>query len=106
MTARVQVPARIARGDVIQVRLLIQHPMETGYQRDDTGNVIARTTIRTLKCRFGGQEVFSAELSSGVAANPYLQFPLRVTGPGTLAFTWIDDAGVEGTHNQPLEVTG
>lgn len=106
MSARVQVPARIAAGDIIQVRVLIQHPMETGYSRDDTGNVIPRNTIRTLSCRLRGVEVFSAELSSGIAANPYIQFPLRVDGPGTLAFTWVDDAGVEGSHNQPLVVTG
>ena len=104
MTARSQVPPTIRRGEVITVRLLIQHPMETGYRRDDTGDVIARNTIRTVRCLLAGREVFRADLSSGISANPYLQFPLRAEQSGVLEFSWIDDAEVHETHTQVLTV--
>ena len=35
--ARVQWPDKVRTGDVVKVRLLIQHPMETGYLQDLTG---------------------------------------------------------------------
>jgi sulfur-oxidizing protein SoxZ len=106
MAARIQVPAEARRGEVVEIRVLIQHPMETGYRTDDTGRRIARNTIRTLTCRYEGVEVFRADLSSGIAANPYLQFTTVAETSGTLEFAWIDDAGVQESARHPIRVTG
>ena len=106
MPARIQVPAAPRRGEVIEIRVLIQHPMETGYRVDDTGKAIPRNTIRTLTCTYDGVEIFRADLSSGIAANPYLQFTTVAEASGTLAFAWVDDAGVRGEERVAINVAG
>ncbi len=94
--ARIQVPPSAKRGDAVEVRVSIRHPMETGFRVDDVGRTIARNTLRELVCRYRGVEVFRANLGSGIAANPYLRFFLTATESGELVFDWIDDAGERG----------
>ncbi len=106
MAARIQVPAEARRGEIVEIRVLIQHPMETGYRNDDTGKRIARNTIRTLTCRFEGTEIFRAEMSPGIAANPYVVFTTIAEASGTLEFEWVDDAGVQESARTALRVSG
>lgn len=106
MAARIQLPAQARRGEVIEIRLLVQHPMETGYRYDEGGQPIARNVIRTLSCRYAGEEVFRAEMSQGIAANPYLQFTTVALETGDIEFSWVDDEGVAGSERQRLVVTG
>ena len=94
--SRVSIPPRIVRGEPFEVRVLIRHPMETGYRTDDVGKSIPRNVIRTFTCRYDGNVVFSARMSSGIAANPYLRFFVTATKSGQLVFDWVDDAGVRG----------
>jgi sulfur-oxidizing protein SoxZ len=102
--ARLLLPDRVAVGDVITVRLLIQHDMETGYRQDMDGRVIARNVIQQVRCELGGVEVFLAEPSSGISANPYFEFSLRVVQAGMWVVSWVDDAGVRGEWRQPMPV--
>lgn len=100
--ARLILPERVALGDVITVRLLIQHGMETGYRQDMDGRVIARNVIRLVRCELGGVEVFRAEPSSGISANPFFEFSLRVAHAGLWLVQWEDDAGVKGEWRQSM----
>jgi sulfur-oxidizing protein SoxZ len=102
--ARIQLPREAKRGEVIEVRIVIQHPMETGY-RLDAGRRVPRNAIHSLVCRYGGSEVFRATLSTGIAANPFLRFFLRAQDSGELAFWWLDDDEKEGTATARLVVT-
>jgi sulfur-oxidizing protein SoxZ len=104
VAARIQVPAEARRGEVIEIRVLIRHPMETGYRVDPTGRTIARNTIRTLTCTYDGVEIFRGDLSPGIAANPYLQFTTVAEASGTLEFDWVDDAGERGTERATIRV--
>ena len=104
MAARIQLPARAKKGEIVEVRVLIQHPMETGYRHDDVGHPIKRNVITLLSCRYNGVEVFRADLSSGIAANPYIQFYTVAEASGQLAFYWIDDEGQQGSERQAIEV--
>lgn len=104
MAARIQIPANPRRGDVIDVRLLVQHAMETGYRYDDQGKLVPRNVITELTCTCGGREVFRARMSQGIAANPYLQFPMLVTGSADVEVNWVDDAGVRGSEKRALQV--
>lgn len=106
MTARIQLPAQAKRGEVIEVRILIQHAMETGFRFDDVGKPIPRNVINALSCRYEGVEVFRADLSSGIAANPYIQFYTVAEASGDFVFSWVDDEGQQGTERQRLNVTG
>jgi len=102
--ARLVLPARLAPGDVALVRLLIQHPMETGYRQDMDGRLIPRNVITLVSCEFAGVEVFRAEPSPGLAANPLLEFPVRLSGSGEWRIRWVDDQGVAGELRQYTQV--
>ena len=104
--ALIQVPAQAKRGELIAVRVAIQHPMETGFRYDNFGRAIPKNVVNTLTCRYNGVEVFRAEMGSGISANPYLQFYTRATASGELVFEWIDDAGERGTERASITVAG
>ncbi len=106
MPARIQVPAQAKPGDVIEIRVLIQHAMETGYRVDAEGRNIKRNVIHTVICRYNGEEIFRADTSSGVSANPYFQFTTVAQASGTIELSWIDDAGVQESERQQLVVAG
>src|ERR1043166_9787862 len=104
--ARVQIPREARRGEVIEVRIAIAHPMETGFRRDDIGRAIPKNVINHLVCRYNGVEVFSADLGSGISANPYLQFYTTAEQSGEFVFEWVDDAGTQGSGSARIVVTG
>jgi sulfur-oxidizing protein SoxZ len=103
--SRIQLPPQARRGEAVEVRILIQHPMETGFRRDADGKRIARNVLHSLACRYNGVEVFRATLSSGIAANPVLRFFFRAEKSGELDFWWLDDDEVEGTAKAQIVVT-
>jgi sulfur-oxidizing protein SoxZ len=90
---RVKVPSKAKPGDVITIKTLISHPMETGLRKDKQGNLIPRDIINKFVATFEGEEVISVEIDPAVSANPYFQFDMTVPGPGTIHFAWTDDAG-------------
>ena len=102
--ARITLPATVPRGKPFEVRVLIRHPMETGYRMDDVGNSVPRNVIRTFSCRYNGDAVFSARLSSGIAANPYLRFFVTARESGQLTIEWLDDGGVRGSDSVAVTV--
>jgi sulfur-oxidizing protein SoxZ len=105
MVARIQIPKEAKRGELITVRIAIQHPMETGFRFDHSGRPIPKNVVNTLTCRYDGVEVFRAEMGSGISANPYLQFYTRATSSGELVFEWVDDAGERGAEHVAITVT-
>ena len=102
--ARITVPAAVPRGKPFEVRVLIRHAMETGYRMDDVGKSVPRNVIRTFVCRYNGEAVFSARLSSGIAANPYLRFFVTARESGQLTIEWLDDGGVRGSESVAVTV--
>ena len=101
--ARIQVPQTIRKGDLVEVRVFIQHPMETGF-RVDGGKRVPRNAIHSLACRYNGVEVFRATMSPGIAANPYLKFYTRAVDSGELEFWWLDDDDVPGSARASITV--
>jgi sulfur-oxidizing protein SoxZ len=104
MTARIQLPHQARRGEVIEVRIVIQHPMETGFRFDMGGRAIPKNVINSLVARYNGVEIFRAEMGSGIAANPYLQFNTVAQASGEIEFSWVDDAGQKGAERAALTV--
>ena len=102
---RVRLPERAKAGEVVEIKTLISHLMESGQRREADGKVIPRFIINTFSAKFAGAEVFKAELHPGISANPYIAFHMRVPGPGEFEFTWIDDSGVRLVEKQKLNVT-
>jgi sulfur-oxidizing protein SoxZ len=104
--ARVQLPSSAQRGEVIEVRIAIQHKMETGFRYDDRGRPIPKNVINSVIARYNGVEIFRAELGSGIAANPYLQFYATAEASGEIEFSWVDDAGEQGSERASITVAG
>ena len=100
----VNLPARARRGEVIEIKILIAHPMETGYRLGPTGAVIPRDIINRFVCTYGGEEVFRAELFPAIAANPFLAFSTLATESGEIAFSWTDDHGETQTEARQITV--
>ena len=104
MNARLQVPPRAKRGEEIQVRLILQHPMENGLRRNDDGRAIPYSVVERLSCRYNGAEVFGAEMGPGIAANPYLSFHLVAGDSGQVTVDWVTTEGTLGTVSMTLAV--
>lgn len=102
--ALVNVPARARRGEVIEIKTLISHPMETGYRRTQVGARIPRDIITLFVCTYNGTEVFRAELHPAIAANPFLAFSTVATESGTIAFRWTGDNGFSATESVTISV--
>src|SRR5436309_13385825 len=103
--ARIDLPDEARGGEMVDVRILIPHPMATGFRRAPQGERVPRNAIHSLVCRYRGIEVFRATLSTGIAANPFLRFFLRATQSGDLDFWWLDDDEVQGSAKARLNVT-
>jgi len=99
---RIRVPANPKKGEVIEVKTLITHAMETGQRKDAAGATVPRKIVNSMRVTYNGKPVFEAKLEPAISANPYLSFYLRVDEPGTLLFTWKDDDGVEYKSEQKI----
>ncbi len=104
MTAktRIKLPEDAAVGDVIEVRALINHVMETGNRKDANGQTVPRNIIKSLRVTFAGVPVFTAEFGPGISSNPFVAFHMRVPGPGEFIFTWTEDTGATYIERTPL----
>ena len=104
--ALIQMPASAKRGDVIEIKTLIGHPMESGFRTGADGKLLARNIVRRLSCRYNGEPVFSVEISPAIAANPYLAFHTVATESGTLRFEWEGDEGFSHVETVAISVSG
>ena len=103
-TPRVRMPATAKAGEVIEVKTLISHEMETGLRRDAAGQIVPRKIIKKFTATFNGKEVMSADWNSAVSANPYQAFFVKVPETGTFEFSWFDDDGSVYKASQKVTV--
>ncbi len=102
--AVVTVPARAKRGEIVEIKTLAQHPMESGFRRTQTGDIIPRDIIRTFTCSYNGTEVYRVDLHPAIAANPLIAFTTVATESGALTFQWVGDNGYTVTEIAPIKV--
>ncbi|MCC5990916.1 MAG: thiosulfate oxidation carrier complex protein SoxZ [Rhodobacteraceae bacterium] len=101
---RIRLPRSANPGDVVQVRTLISHPMETGNRRDADGNIVPRQIINRFTCEYGGKVVLDVDMEISVAANPYMEFDVKVEESADFVFTWYDDDGSVYSETQHMEL--
>ena len=70
---RLKLPTEAKKGEVIEIKTLLPHVMESGQRKDKDGNPIPRKIINKFACEFNGNPVFSVNLDPAIAANPYMQ---------------------------------
>jgi sulfur-oxidizing protein SoxZ len=102
--ALINVPAKAKRGEVIEIKTLISHIMETGFRRDNVGKPIPRNIITQFTCTYNGEEIFRADLYPAIAANPFITFSTVATESGTIAFEWTGDNGFHETGAAKITV--
>ena len=100
----VKVPARARRGEVIEIKALVGHVMETGYRHTETGVLIPRDIIRAFVCTYNGEEIFRADFHPAVAANPLIEFTTIATESGKFEFRWTGDNGFSATESALITV--
>jgi sulfur-oxidizing protein SoxZ len=103
-SALINVPAKARRGDVIEIRTLTSHIMETGFRRTAAGDLVPRDIITSFACRYNGTEIFRADLFPAIAANPYLSFFTVAQESGKFEFEWIGDNGFVSTASASITV--
>lgn len=103
-TPRVRMPATAKAGEVIEVKTLISHEMESGQRKDAAGQTIPRRIIKSFKATFNGKEIMSVDWHPAISANPYQSFFVKVPETGTFVFTWTDDDGSVYTAEQKVTV--
>ena len=103
-SALINVPKKAKRGEIIEIKTLTSHIMETGYRRTATGEVVPRDIITSFTCRFNGEEIFRADLFPGTAANPFISFFTVASKSGKFDFEWIGDNGFSETASASITV--
>jgi sulfur-oxidizing protein SoxZ len=103
-SALINVPKKAKRGDVIEIKTLMSHIMETGFRHTSAGELVPRDIITSFVCRYNGNEIFRADLFPAIAANPYLSFFTIAKESGKLEFEWIGDNGFSETASAAITV--
>ncbi len=101
---RVKIPRTASPGEVIAIRTLISHPMNSGLRKDAGGKIIPRMIVNRFVCTFNGAVVFEAALGTAVSANPFFEFKAKVSESGVFKFAWTDDSGTVVTHEESIDV--
>jgi len=92
------------KGDLVEVKALVSHIMESGQRKDGAGNTIPRKILNKFTCTVNGKEVFSADFEPAIAANPYIQFKFKATESGPVVLTWVDDDGSKIVGEEQITV--
>jgi sulfur-oxidizing protein SoxZ len=101
---RAKVPKSAAAGDVVTIKSLISHKMESGQRKDASGNLIPRSIIHRFTCDFNGVNVIDVTVEPAVSTNPYFEFDAKVDAAGEFKFTWYDDDGSIYEDTKSIEI--
>ena len=102
--ALINVPKKAKRGDVVEIKALMSHIMETGYRRTAAGDLVPRDIITSFTCRYNGAEIFRADFFPAIAANPFISLFTVAKESGKLEFAWIGDRGFSETASASITV--
>lgn len=102
---RVKVPKKADAGEVVTIKTLISHTMESGQRKDkQTGELIPQDIVNYFSASFNGEKFFEAEIDPAVSTNPYLEFTLKVPESGTVSFLWKTDNDGDFTDEKKITV--
>ena len=84
----------VLKGDTVDVRVLMNHPMETGQRKDGGGNLIPLHFIQEITVRLNGKTVIESQISQAVSRNPVFSFRVKGAKAGDkLQISWLDNKG-------------
>ena len=100
----INVPPKAKRGQVIEIKTLISHEMESGYRPDNVGKLVPRDIITLFVATYNGQEIFRADFFAAIAANPFVSFTTVAMDSGKIEFKWTGDNGFTATESASITV--
>jgi sulfur-oxidizing protein SoxZ len=100
----INVPAKAKRGEIIEIKTLISHEMESGYRPDNVGKLVPRDIITLFVATYNGQEIFRADFFAAIAANPFVSFTTVAMDSGKIEFKWTGDNGFSATESASITV--
>lgn len=103
-TPRVRVPANAKKDEILEIKTLISHEMESGQRKGSDGKIIPRKIIHTFTAAFNGKMFFEAKWAPAISANPYQSFFYKASQSGEFTFSWKDDDGSVYEHKAKLTV--
>jgi sulfur-oxidizing protein SoxZ len=103
--ALINAPKTAKRGETIEIKALILHPMETGFRPGTNGRIIPRNIIERFSARWNGEEIFAMTFSPAIAANPFVSFFTVARESGRVDFLWTGDQGFHVTEQVTIAVT-
>ena len=103
---RVRIQKTAKKGDIIEIKTTISHPMENGSRKDEQGQPIPKKYITAFKCTYKGTVVFHSEWQPSVSANPFLSFFVVAAESGKLEFEWTEDTGQSFKETAEIAVEG
>jgi sulfur-oxidizing protein SoxZ len=98
-------PTTARRGEAVTLRVLLQHPMESGFRVGADGRLLSRDIVRRFSCSWNGERIVAVELFPAIAANPYLEFSALALDSGTLDFVWEGDQGFQHSEQRTISIT-
>ena len=101
---RVKAPKKAKKGEVVTIKTLIKHKMESGRRKGKDGKTIPRKIINKFTAKMGGEMVFSMDIEPSVSANPFIQFNMKVEKSGELVMEWTDDDGTVYSAKKQITV--
>jgi sulfur-oxidizing protein SoxZ len=104
-TPKIRVPKTAKKGEVVEIKTLLPHIMESGQRKDSAGKTIPRKILNKFTCTVNGKQVFAADFEPAISANPYIQFKFRATESGPVVLTWTDDDGSKIVGEDQIKVS-
>ena len=101
---RVKAPKSAAAGEVVTIKTLISHTMESGQRKDKDGNKIPRSIINRFTAEYNGKSVIDITMEPAISTNPYFEFDAKIPEAGEFKFTWYDDDGSVYEDKQAVTV--
>jgi sulfur-oxidizing protein SoxZ len=93
------------KGEIVEVKAIVSHIMESGQRRDSAGKPIPRKILNKFVCTVNGKQVFAADFEPAISANPYIQFKFRAEESGPVVLTWTDDDGSKIVGETAIKVS-
>ena len=93
------------KGELVEVKALVSHIMESGQRKDRDGKAIPRKILNKFTCTVNGKEVFAADFEPAISANPYIQFKFKAQESGPVVLTWTDDDGSKIVGEETIKVS-
>jgi len=103
---RVKVPKKAKVGEIVKIKTLLSHHMESGQRKDaETGEIIPEDIMNYFSASFNGEKFFEVDVNPAVSNNPYIEFRLKVLESGTVSFLWKTDNDGDFKTKKKIKVT-